>query len=123
METFGKGLRAERQNQGISLRELARRVEISPTYLSHIEIDHVPPPSPEVVCRLANALGIDAEVLLARAGRWDERATQALSSRSELRDLFSLAFSMDPRDVERLVEELEERRSSLGRQGGLFGKA
>lgn len=123
METFGKELRAERQRQGISLRELARRVEISPTYLSHIEIDHVPPPSPDIVCRLANALGADSEVLLARAGRWDERATRALSSRSELRDLFSLAFAMDPRDVEQLVEEIEERISMAGMQGGLFGKA
>src|SRR5579885_2923458 len=40
---FGSRLREERERRGISLRELARRVGVSPSLVSQIELDRVNP--------------------------------------------------------------------------------
>lgn len=120
METFGTYLRNERLERHISLRQLAKRVGISATYLSHIEIDHVPPPAPDKIERIADHLGIDMQELLRRAGRWDQRAAEAIGARPDLRDLFQLAFAMDERDVRDLVDEIEGKRSVPREVGGLL---
>jgi transcriptional regulator with XRE-family HTH domain len=41
----GNRLRSERERLGISLRELARRVGVSPSLVSQIELDRVNPSS------------------------------------------------------------------------------
>jgi transcriptional regulator with XRE-family HTH domain len=120
MDTIGAYVRSERLKRRISLRQLAKRIGISPTYLSHIEIDHVPPPAPDKLERIATELDLDFDDLLRRAGRWGERAAEVLGSRSELRDLFHLAFAMDSRDVRDLVEEIERRQAVPREVGGLF---
>ena len=71
MTTFGeriRELRTTRDNR-ISLRDLARRVEIDFTYLSKIENGKVPPPSDEVIEKLARELEADLEELLALAAK------------------------------------------------------
>ncbi len=107
--TFGSIVRAERVKKRISLRELARRLEISPTYLSHIEVDRVPPPMADKVTKLASELNLDASHLMKSAGRWDEHAAEAISARPVLRELFTLAFAMDEDELLQFVESLEER--------------
>lgn len=52
-----------------SLRQVAERVGIKPTYLSKIERADLPPPSEETIKRLATELDIDEDVLLAMAGK------------------------------------------------------
>ncbi len=52
-----------------SLREFARKVGLSPAYLSRIENEKEPPPSETVVERLAEALGADKYELLSYAGK------------------------------------------------------
>lgn len=120
MESVGEFIRSERIRKRISLRQLAKRVGISPTYLSHIEIDHVAPPTPEKLCKIALELDLSFDDLLLRAGRWDQRAAEVIGARSELRDLFNLAFTMDSRDVRKLVEELERRQAIPLEVGGLL---
>lgn len=107
--TFGSIVRAERIRRKISLREMARRLEISPTYLSHIEVDRVPPPVADKVAKLASELGLESSLLIKSAGRWDEHAAEAISARPVLRELFTLAFAMDEDELLRFVESLEER--------------
>lgn len=45
-----------RERVGCSLREVARLAEIHPTYLSKIELGHLPPPSKEVQKRVDGVL-------------------------------------------------------------------
>src|ERR687888_1237453 len=53
----GSRLRAERERRGISLRELARRVGVSPSLVSQIELDRVNP-SVSTLYALVTELGL-----------------------------------------------------------------
>ena len=66
---FGACLRAQRTATGVGLRELARRINISPAYLSKIETGKFPPPAEDKLVAMAKQLNIDPDVLLAQAGR------------------------------------------------------
>ena len=68
-KAFGPTLRRERMKRKIPLRQFARQVEISPTYLSKIEREEFPPPSEAKVVTIADLLGQDRDEWLALAGR------------------------------------------------------
>ena len=70
-KTFGQVVRELRiKNRDYSsLREFAKKVGLSPAYLSRIENEKEPPPSEAVVERLAEALGTDKYELFSYAGR------------------------------------------------------
>jgi len=121
MEDFGSTIRDARLRQDLSLRQLARAVGISPTYLSHVEVNRVPPPSSEIVVRLAGALKLPPNTLLADAGRWGQHAAQALDGRKELRTVFNYVLAMDDLEVQELIESLEARPASTKHDPGLFG--
>ncbi len=72
--TFGKYIRNARENRlsedrSFSVRQVAQRVGVEPSYLSKIERDQVAPPSEATVRLLAGELGEDADLLLAMAGK------------------------------------------------------
>lgn len=60
----GAQIRTLRQATGINASALARRVGISPQYMTQIERGHRPTVSPSVCNRLAAALGVDRTALL-----------------------------------------------------------
>jgi transcriptional regulator with XRE-family HTH domain len=66
---FGRHVRALRADRAVGLRQFARDVGISPTYLSKIERGEFPPPAEDKVVAIADALGQDRDELLALAGR------------------------------------------------------
>ena len=71
---FGGYVRAARErrrqdDRAFSVRQVARRINIEPAYLSKIERGQEPPPSERTIRRLAAELGEDADVLLAMAGK------------------------------------------------------
>lgn len=66
--TFGDYIRASRLAKDLSLREVARRIGKSPSYLNDIEYNRRVP-SEAVVRLLCEQLGLDVEVMLAVAGR------------------------------------------------------
>ena len=63
-----RDLRIKRKEYS-SLRDFARRVGLSPAYLSRIENGKEPPPSDKVIDKLAEALGADRYELLGHAGK------------------------------------------------------
>jgi transcriptional regulator with XRE-family HTH domain len=67
-ERFGEFVRREREAKGIGLREMAKMIGVSPTYLSKVERDEFPPPVEDKVKAIAKILNCDADELLARAG-------------------------------------------------------
>ncbi len=74
MIEFGEYVRRARARQReqdplFSVRQVAARVGIEPSYLSKIERGEQPPPSEETIRALARELGEDADVLLALGGK------------------------------------------------------
>ena len=72
--SFGETLRARRMAQvendpTFSLRKVAGRVGIEPSYLSKIERGEEPPPGEGTIRRLAEELGENPDALLALAGK------------------------------------------------------
>ncbi len=65
---FGQFLRGQRQTRHLSLMQLADLTQTSSSYLSRIERDLRKPPSPAILRRLAEALGISYEQLMEHAG-------------------------------------------------------
>ena len=69
----GSLIRRERQKQGISLRELARRVGISGSMLSQVETDRTRP-SVSTIYAIATELGLSIDALLSEAGEEPQAA-------------------------------------------------
>jgi len=70
-KSFGQLIRDLRihQKEYNSLREFAKKVDISPAYLSRIENEKEPPPSAAIIERMAEALGVDKYELFSYAGK------------------------------------------------------
>jgi len=67
LESLGAFIRSQRRLSKLSLRELAELAHVSNPYLSQIERG-LHEPSVRVLSAVARALGLPAEMLLARAG-------------------------------------------------------
>ena len=52
-EKFGEFVRREREAKEIGLREMAKMIGVSPTYLSKVERDEFPPPAEDKVRKIA----------------------------------------------------------------------
>ena len=89
MTRFGDALRELREglrqeDARFSLRQVAQRVGIEPAYLSKIERGHAAPPSEATTVRLARELGVDADVLLAMAGKVSGDLQEIIRKRPKL---------------------------------------
>ena len=86
MTVFGDYLRERREalrvdDPTFSLRQLAGRIGVEPSYLSKVERGDEPPPSEARIVQLAEELGEDPDVLLAMAGFTQQRMTQKEGAR------------------------------------------
>jgi transcriptional regulator with XRE-family HTH domain len=114
METFGRFVRTRRerlraQDPGFSLRKVAMRIGMQPSYLSRIETGKEPPPSEEMITRLAGELDLDADVLLALAGRVSSDLQTAIRKRPELfAQLIRELKDMPDHAILRLVREIRD---------------
>ena len=90
-ETFGKKLRDFRIHADVGLRELARLIEKSPGYISDVEQDHVPPPSEDVILRIAAALNVDKKELLIAAQKMDPEISNYVTQEPEAADFLRMA--------------------------------
>jgi len=108
----GNRLRTERERLGISLRELARRVGVSPSLVSQIELDRVNP-SVSTLYALVTELGMTMSDVFGDSVSWDHgvrrlREDSGLAERPDTRPVLNLASgvrwerltSQDDRDVE-----------------------
>lgn len=74
IDDFGPWLRERREalqatDARFSLRQLAGRVGVQPSYLSKVERGEVPPPGEHTIRALARELGEDEDLLLALGGK------------------------------------------------------
>ena len=87
--TFGEFIRSVRdkrfkEDRSFSVRQVAQRIGVEPSYLSKIERDQVAPPSEATICRLAGELGEDADLLLAMAGKVSSDLRSIILQRPQL---------------------------------------
>ena len=66
---FGAFVRQERVAKELGLREMAKMIGVSPTYLSKVERDEFSPPAEDKVRKIAEIIKIDVDELLALAGK------------------------------------------------------
>jgi transcriptional regulator with XRE-family HTH domain len=88
---FGKTLKGKRMNVGLTLREFAGRIEISPGYLSDVENEKVAPPSEAVILEMARVLGIDKTELLRAAEKVDPEVTEYVAQEPRAADFLRMA--------------------------------
>lgn len=86
---FGSYLRSRREalqrsDDTYSVRQVAQRIGVEPSFLSKVERSEVPPPSEPKIIALARELGEDPDVLLAMAGKVSSDLQAAIRKRPEL---------------------------------------
>ncbi len=92
MEGFGETIKRLRKSKQLGLREFAKKVGISATYLSKMERGLDPPPAEDKIAKMAQLLGADQNKLFALAGK--------------LPPEFGEAFNKNPIYTERVPEFL-----------------
>lgn len=114
MSTLGTFLRERRErlradDRRYSVRQVAERIGVQPSYLSKVERGEVAPPSEDTLVRLARELAVEPDLLLAMAGKVSRDLLEVIRRRPllfaelirELRDLPDHA-------VLRLVREVRD---------------
>jgi transcriptional regulator with XRE-family HTH domain len=110
-EKFGAFVRRMREGKGIGLREMAGMIRVSPTYLSMVERDAMPPPAEDKVTAIAAIIDCDADDLLARAGRLATDISDIIKSRPvELAALLRGAKGLSVEEIARLVRQAQKAK-------------
>jgi len=106
-ESFGALVRREREAREIGLREMARIIGVSPTYLSKVERDEFPPPAEDKVKAIAAIIGRDADELLALAGRVASDLADIIRRRpSEMAPLLRLVDGLPAEGITRVIHRV-----------------
>ena len=117
MTTFGCFVRERRESlreddPAYSIRRVAQRMGIQPSYLSKVERDEVAPPSEKTTVKLAKELKVDHNELLARAGKLSSDVQKLIRERPvqwvKLIQDYSLKPDMPDDAVLRLVREVRD---------------
>ena len=95
--SYGETVRAERTRQGLSLRELAKRIGVTPTYQSKIERMEFAPPGEVKIKETARILGLDPDLLLAQAGKVDSEVLKIITDHPQFFPKFLRAAKQMPR--------------------------
>lgn len=111
---LGEVLRERREalrkgDDRFSLRRVAERIHVEPSYLSKVERGIAAPPSEETLRRLARELGLDVDILLAVAGKVSSDLQEAIRRRPQLfAQLIRELKDLPDHAVLRLVREVRD---------------
>ena len=107
-EKFGEFVRREREAKEIGLREMAKMIGVSPTYLSKVERDEFPPPAEDKVRKIAGIIGCDVDALLARAGRVSSDLSEIIKQHPrEMGALLRTTKGLTADDLTRLARQVQ----------------
>jgi len=114
MSSVGSFIRERREalresDRSFSVRQVAARVGIEPSYLSKVERAEVPPPSEDTLVRLAEDLSVEPDLLLAMAGKVSSDLLEVIRRRPLLfAELIRELKDMPDHAVLRLVREVRD---------------
>ena len=110
-EKFGAFVRRHREAKEIGLREMAKMIGVSPTYLSKVERDEFPPPAEDKVRAIAKIIGCDVDDLLARAGKVSSDISDIIKRHPvELTALLRTTKGLTSDDIARLVRQAQKTK-------------
>ena len=111
---LGEYLREQREllktsDKSYSLRQVAHRVGIKPTYLSKIEREELPPPSEATIKKLSHELRLNPDILLAMAGKVSVDLREIICKRPQLfAELIRQLKEVPDQAVLRVVREVTD---------------
>ncbi|HYR11653.1 MAG TPA: helix-turn-helix transcriptional regulator [Longimicrobium sp.] len=114
MSTLGTFLRERRESlraddRRYSVRQVAERVGVQPSYLSKVERGEVSPPSEDTLVRLARELTVEPDLLLAMAGKVSRDLLEVIRRRPLLfAELIRQLKDLPDHAVLRLVREVRD---------------
>jgi transcriptional regulator with XRE-family HTH domain len=108
-EKLGAFIRREREARGLSLRNLAKKVKVSPTFLSKVETEDWKP-GEDKLRKIAEVIGCDPDDLFARAGRVPTELSDIIkqSPRHEMTALLRTAKGFSAEEMRELVLQAEK---------------
>jgi transcriptional regulator with XRE-family HTH domain len=110
-KSFGATVRRERERLEIGLREMAKMIGVSPTYLSKVERDDLPPPAEDKVKKIAEIIGRDPDELLALAGRVASDLTEIIRRHPrEMASFLRAANGLTANDMARLACDAQKTK-------------
>jgi mannitol/fructose-specific phosphotransferase system IIA component (Ntr-type) len=114
-QRFGQTLRTLRMSAELSLRELARRVGVTPGYLSQVECGHLAPPTKNRLQKIAGVLGVSSHDFLRMSGRLDPVLLHYLVENPQSQELLKTIQELDlnTRQLVRLTGALRENSKAL----------
>lgn len=117
---FGRFIEDLRTAKGLSQKDLAEQVDISNTYLSKIENGRVPPPSVDIIRRLAQNLSYPETELFLIAEKIPPETARSIATNPRL--LKSLIDDLSATPLERAASQeiLENRPTSNPSNGQIF---
>jgi transcriptional regulator with XRE-family HTH domain len=107
--TFGSRIRELRQAKNMTLRDVAKKVKVTFTYLSKIEnqkLSFGEFPSDELIVRLARALDVDPDELLILAQKVPEAIRKRVLQRP---DVFRRLAGLDDKKLDAVMAFLEHK--------------
>jgi transcriptional regulator with XRE-family HTH domain len=110
-EKFGAFIRRRREEMEprVGLREMAKMIGVSPTYMSKVERDEFPPPAEDKVRKIAEIIKCDSDELLARAGRVSSDLSEIIKRHPvELAALLRTTKGLTADDMTRLAREVQK---------------
>ncbi len=109
LRTLGDRIRDARIRQSKSLRQVAKELNVTPSYLSDIENDRRVP-AEAVLSRIAQLLGLDFNELMSLAGRFGEKAEKYVRRQPMAVQLFRRIAekNLDEKNLRRLLVEIEK---------------
>ena len=103
---FGTVVRELREEKGFGLRQFAKMIGVSATYLSKIERDELPPPAEDRVKEIARLLDQDPDELLALAGKVASDLSAIIRNQPrELAAFLRTARGLSGQELERLTPQ------------------
>jgi transcriptional regulator with XRE-family HTH domain len=113
--SLGEVLRSKRVETDVSLRDLAKRLGLAPSYLSDIENDRRVP-SEDVLQRIAAELNLKFDDLMARAGRFGDDAERYMKQHPTAGALFRRISDkrLPDEDLKRLLTTVERMGTKKG---------
>jgi transcriptional regulator with XRE-family HTH domain len=110
-EKFGEFVRREREAKEIGLREMAKMIGVSPTYLSKVERDEFPPPAEDKVKAIAQIIRCDVDELLARANRVASDLSDIIKQHPrELAALLRTTKGLSAEDMTKLARQAQRAK-------------
>src|SRR5258708_19696417 len=109
-EKFGAFIRKEREAKGLSLRDMAKKIKVSPTFLSKVETEDWKP-GEDKLRKIAEVIGCDPDDLLARAGRVPTELSEIIKQnphRHQMTPLLRTARGLTPEQMEKLLRQAQK---------------